>query len=692
LLGNTIIDSKTLKNHTAFAQVINQSVKAGGDFLLYGCELGKGETGDQFLEIIKSNTHADVAASNNLTGNTAFNGDWDLEIQKGDIEAQPLANSIAMKDFTEVLQLSGTKTFESWDGEILADDPTKDWDGFTTYISTLGTYQELIGGLNTNGLYVSMYSADSRFLIRSNPAGDAFGVTSLNIATPARGTGPATIVTIYGYEAGNSTPVGKKTNVDVANDDGTNIDLTTGITGSFSNIIQLRIKPDNDYFILNSVTFTAATPTNAAPTIDANGATAGTANTTTFTENGPAVRITTNLATLSDDDNIASLTLTLAATPNGSSELIGYDAALNGGVSLASVGLLASYNSTTRTYTLSGSATPAVYQNVLRAMVYNNISDAPNTTARTVTITATDAEGATGQATVTINIIAVNDAPTLTTSGGTTAFTEGTAVVIDNALTVADADNATLASANVSITSNLQNGQDVLAFTNNPAIMGNIAGSYNATTGVLTLTSSGATATKAQWQAALRAVMYNNTSDNPNTANRTISFTVNDGTASSTAATKTISVTAVNDAPTVTGLPTSLTFIEDATTAGLDLTGIAIADVDIGTGNMTLTFTASSGIFDIAAGTGLTISGHLTNVLSLTGSLTNIHNYLSQPTNIYYKPAANVNGANAATITLTATDNGNTGSGGANNVTLGTININITAVNDAPTATSVSVN
>src|SRR5690606_14411311 len=104
LLGNTIVDTETLKSNTGFAKVINQSVKAGGDFLLYGCELGKGEAGDEFLEIIKSNTHADVAASDNLTGNKAFNGDWDLEIQKGDIEAKPLANSIAMKDFTEVLQ------------------------------------------------------------------------------------------------------------------------------------------------------------------------------------------------------------------------------------------------------------------------------------------------------------------------------------------------------------------------------------------------------------------------------------------------------------------------------------------------------------------------------------------------------------------------------------------------------------
>ncbi len=51
-----------------------------------------------------------------------------------------------------------------------------------------------------------------------------------------------------------------------------------------------------------------------------------------------------------------------------------------------------------------------------------------------------------------------------------------------------------------------------------PATMGNIAGSYNASTGVMTLSSAGNTATLAQWQAALRAVQYSNSSDNPSTS------------------------------------------------------------------------------------------------------------------------------------------------------------------------------
>ena len=103
----------------------------------------------------------------------------------------------------------------------------------------------------------------------------------------------------------------------------------------------------------------------------------------------------------------------------------------------------------------------------------------------------------------------------------------------DSGVTVDDVDDATLASGTVAITSGFHSGQDVLAFTNDGSTTGNVAGSYDAATGVLALTSAGATATLSQWQAALRSVTYTNVSQAPNTASRTVSFVVND--ASSTA-------------------------------------------------------------------------------------------------------------------------------------------------------------
>ena len=88
-------------------------------------------------------------------------------------------------------------------------------------------------------------------------------------------------------------------------------------------------------------------------------------------------------------------------------------------------------------------------------------------------------------------------------------------MAVDGGLTVTDSASPTLVSATVSITGNFQSGEDVLAFTNNGSTMGNIVASYNAGTGVLTLTSSGGSATLAQWQAALRAVTYTDSAITP---------------------------------------------------------------------------------------------------------------------------------------------------------------------------------
>lgn len=102
------------------------------------------------------------------------------------------------------------------------------------------------------------------------------------------------------------------------------------------------------------------------------------------------------------------------------------------------------------------------------------------------------------------------DAPPVVTPGAGGTFTGGgPAVSVDSSITLTDAGNSFLASATVAITGGLEDG-DVLSFANtSTAAFGNIQTTgYNAATGVLTLSSSGAAATLAQWQAALQSVSY----------------------------------------------------------------------------------------------------------------------------------------------------------------------------------------
>ncbi len=162
----------------------------------------------------------------------------------------------------------------------------------------------------------------------------------------------------------------------------------------------------------------------------------------------------------------------------------------------------------------------------------------------TFTITANNEAGA-SKTTFVLKVVAPY--PVITTSPKATNFVSTsnitpTPVPVDDQVTVTHALKTTLPSATVSITGGLAPAEDVLAFVNAPATMGNITGAYNAATGVLNLTSAGGTATIAQWQAALRAITYNNSKGSPTAGNRTISFTATDGTLSSPTVTKAINV------------------------------------------------------------------------------------------------------------------------------------------------------
>jgi len=286
--------------------------------------------------------------------------------------------------------------------------------------------------------------------------------------------------------------------------------------------------------------------------------------------------------------------------------------------------------------------------------------------------------------TASLTVTAVDDPAIVTTSGGTTAFIEGnnvasTPVAIDAGLTLVDSDSPTLASAVVSITDNFQSGQDLLAFGNDGSTMGNISASYNAATGVLTLTSAGTSATLAEWQAALRSITYSNSSDTPDTSTRTISFVVNDGNSDSDTATKQVSVTAVNDAPIVTA-PASIGVTEDVASV---LTGISFSDADAGGSSVTVTLSVPSGSLAATSGGGVTVGG-TSSALTLSGSIADINAFIAA-SSVSFTTAANATAD--VILSVGIDDGGHTGSGGAQTDSA-TVTLQVAAVNDAPEITA----
>ena len=283
---------------------------------------------------------------------------------------------------------------------------------------------------------------------------------------------------------------------------------------------------------------------------------------------------------------------------------------------------------------------------------------------------------------VPISVSAVNDAPVVTGSNTPLSYTENDAAkAIFTSLTITDPDNTTLTSATISITTGFATGQDVLNFTPNSTNFGDIALTSYAN-GVLTLTSASGTATLAQWTAALKSVTYNNTSDNPSTTARTVSLVVNDGGTSnnlSTAITNTITVIAVNDAPTITVAPSSFTVTEDVA-GNLTFTGTPFADVD--STSLTITLSVADGTISALSSGGITVGGTPT-ARTFSGTISALNTYFTTSGNITYQGALDANGAH--TLTIQADDGSS-----ANNLTSTTTTINITAVNDAPIVTTVT--
>ncbi|OGV37867.1 MAG: hypothetical protein A2020_03430 [Lentisphaerae bacterium GWF2_45_14] len=191
---------------------------------------------------------------------------------------------------------------------------------------------------------------------------------------------------------------------------------------------------------------------------------------------------------------------------------------------------------------MTGADTLANYQAALRAVKYENTSDAPNTAQRTVSFRVNDGDLNSNTVTRNIDITPTNDAPCLNIENTALeySFSSGEAKVISESLIVSDPDDTNIESATVQITGNYQNGEDVLEFTDT----GSITGTWNVATGTLTLTGAD---TVANYQAALRTVTYTDISTTANTFQRTITFTVNDGDSNSTPGTRTIETVIENN-------------------------------------------------------------------------------------------------------------------------------------------------
>jgi len=102
-LGNTVFGTDDLADYTAEIQSWNDALTEDADILFYGCNLAAQNDGRDFINQFGQLSGADIAASDDLTG---YNGDWDLEISQGTIEAESVLEPFAESQYLETLEIA----------------------------------------------------------------------------------------------------------------------------------------------------------------------------------------------------------------------------------------------------------------------------------------------------------------------------------------------------------------------------------------------------------------------------------------------------------------------------------------------------------------------------------------------------------------------------------------------------------
>ncbi|MDH3317214.1 MAG: Ig-like domain-containing protein, partial [Gammaproteobacteria bacterium] len=247
---------------------------------------------------------------------------------------------------------------------------------------------------------------------------------------------------------------------------------------------------------------------------------------------------------------------------------------------------------------------------------------------------------------------AVNNPPTATNLSAGEAYTEDTPLDLTD-IVVSDVD-----SANVTVTLTLSDpAAGTLSTGTSGAVTSTFAGGV--------WTASGAIA---DVNSLLVGVTFNPAANYD--SNFTIATSVDDGVAAPVTGTKVMTATSVNDAPT--GADNSVSLNED-TTHTFAAAEFGFADVDAGDSLKAVRIETLT----LPAGASLQLSG--TDVIAGQVILA------ADISNLVFTPAADANGAGYASFTFSVQDQADAFDAAPN-----TLTIDVTALNDAPTATNLN--
>ena len=633
-LGNDSLTNANLAEHQDQLAVIGKALNDNGDILLYGCDIGAGTGGMDFVRAFSDMTGADIAASVNRTGGDESGGDWVLEATSGSIEAKSLENPL----YAGILAKTNSGTWAA-NGATAANDWQNTTDGITTTVTFTNG-----GSTSWSGVANGTLNTAAGGLSATTFDNGAVGSASLETTWGATNTSDTGTITIT-FSTAVTNPV-------------IHIDRLGGVVSGVANSAILTLTSGGTITRVSGVNHFVVDSTAGTITRQVGGSTASNAESNTNTAQGTAagsirvngtyttitfsVKMSTGAGAGSGDSFELAFAIDAPPTAVNDTFTVAHDTPATINVRANDTdprGDTLTVTKVNGTAITAGGAGVAVTGGTV-TLVSGNLVFTPTANyvgTPSFTYTVADANG--GESTATVTGTVTNAAPTLDLDGSTTGtgfsttFKEnGPAVSIANTdAAIVDADDTNLESATVSLT-NQQTG-DRLLVNGSSASSGTIGTiAWTRTDTAVTFTG---TATKAQYAAAIRQIQFENTTDTPSTTARVINTTVHDGNDNSNTAVTTVAIDRAPD-------PTDDAFSGNEDTAISN--NVLTNDTDVGDG-------PGSPPLSIVTGPA---NGTLTSFNTTTGAFVYTPNLNYNGTDTFVYRYTDSNGdSKTATVTLT---------------------------------------
>ncbi|MFJ5331201.1 putative Ig domain-containing protein [Pectobacterium versatile] len=424
-LGAITLDSDNVASRQSDLSALGAALTENGDILLYGCSVASGE-GMSFINAIATATGADVAASSDLTGDAVKGGNWTLEQSVGSDAIQ--ADALAFSDYNQLLTLV---SFDSNDFNSNAGTYTKPVTGINLTFSGVDGYSfgnNLGNNYNVFPDSGSNSTGDGTRLTIAIASGYTFDLTSFSYRTSLEDT-----ITLTFTYANNTTVTGTLTATASQDITLSNFSVfldasNNALSASANDVIKVVIASANgeSAFDFGTNNFDISDVKAIVPSVNNAPIISNTTVSKTFNEDTPQTFSATDFGFSDVDSGDTLQSITIVAAPTAGELFIDVN-----GDGVRGVG-----------DTLIGNGTVVTAANIDK-LTFRPADNANGAGYAAFTWTVSDGTASSANVgTMTLNVTAVNDAPTdITLSASTFAQSLGSNGTVAT-LTATDVDSS----------------------------------------------------------------------------------------------------------------------------------------------------------------------------------------------------------------------------------------------------------